>query len=718
MVTKITMNQVASYKCPTAIETDKKVNIVYGLNGTGKSTLAEYLYNRSDACFENCNIEGLNDEEILVYNQHFVKDYFYEPDDLKGIFTLSKENREAKLKITNAENEITKLNNEKKQMIELKARYESDLSQKKQEAENRVWEIKGAYHGGDLEYCLSGFMGRKEALFNHLLSIDKPEQQPTKTIDELKKEVEAIQDKSATKYDLLPQIEFHGFKIETNQLFNKVIIGNENSTVANLINKLGNPDWVRKGLEYLLLDNNEMATCPFCQERTVSKALIENIKAYFGKVYEDDIKELKKLSLEYESCINSLPNIETYESNPFIIERKAELKNLFNNMTNCLGNNKLRIMNKLKAPSQEILIIESTDLINSINQFISEINKEISEHNNKIDNKETILSDIKLLFWNNMRLDYDQTIHAFKRNKIDIEKKKEDLLKQLSKIEDKINMQKQIIAEQQKETVNIEEAIANINNKLLELGIEGFKIEKHSDVLYKIVRAEECDNIFQTLSEGEKMIISFLYFRELCNGKKTASSNTKKKIIVIDDPISSLSHIHIFNIGRVIKNDFFDSEYFEQVFILTHSLYFFYEMTEIDHKKRGEKQKLFRIVKNGDGSRILKMKYEEIQNDYQSYWSIVKDDKQPAALIANCMRNIIEYFFNFIEKNDLNNVFRKPELKAIKYQAFYRYVNRESHSLGQNIFDFKEFNYDDFKEAFRLVFYVSGYNEHYDRMIN
>lgn len=126
---------------------------------------------------------------------------------------------------------------------------------------------------------------------------------------------------------------------------------------------------------------------------------------------------------------------------------------------------------------------------------------------------------------------------------------------------------------------------------------------------------------------------------------------------------------------------------------------------------------MFRLNKNSDGSKILEMKYEEIQNDYQSYWFVVKDEKQPPALIANCMRNIIEYFFNFIEKKDLNNVFQKPELKDVKYQAFNRYINRESHSSGQNIFDIKEFNYDDFKEAFRLVFAVTNYEEHYKRMI-
>ena len=123
------------------------------------------------------------------------------------------------------------------------------------------------------------------------------------------------------------------------------------------------------------------------------------------------------------------------------------------------------------------------------------------------------------------------------------------------------------------------------------------------------------------------------------------------------------------------------------------------------------------MIKNRNGSQILEMKYEEIQNDYQSYWFLIKDDKQPPALIANCMRNIIEYFFNFIEKKDLNNVFKKPELQKSKYQAFCRYINRESHSLGQNIFDFKEFNYTDFKEALGLVFKESGYKEHYDEMI-
>lgn len=212
------------------------------------------------------------------------------------------------------------------------------------------------------------------------------------------------------------------------------------------------------------------------------------------------------------------------------------------------------------------------------------------------------------------------------------------------------------------------------------------------------------------------MIISFLYFCELCRGKRSATETKKKRIAIIDDPISSLSHIFVFNIGQMLKTEFFRSDSFEQIFVLTHSLYFFYELTDTNHERRKKTQNLFRLSKNDQGSSISNMKYEEIQNDYHSYWLVVTDPSQPPALIANCMRNIIEYFFNFVQKADFSNVIQMPELQDNRHQAFCRYINRESHSIGQNIFDYKEFNYDDFRDGLRLVFEASGYPEHYKKM--
>ena len=267
---------------------------------------------------------------------------------------------------------------------------------------------------------------------------------------------------------------------------------------------------------------------------------------------------------------------------------------------------------------------------------------------------------------------------------------------------------------------------------LVDMGIIDFKITKcREEGLYRIVRGEDGNSVFRTLSEGERTIISVLYFVETCQGILDRSKTQKKRIIVIDDPVSSLSTMYVFNIGRLLKNVFYpelikDSTQetgflmkrkFEQVFILTHSLYFFYEMTDMREPQRHAYQSLFRASKSVAGSKIETMHYEHIQSDYHTYWMTIKDPDTHPALIANCMRNIIEYFFNFVEKRDLNNVFIQDKFKQPKYQAFQRYINRESHSLGQNINDFKDFDYNIFMDGLKMVFLEMGYSEHYKKMM-
>lgn len=69
-----------------------------------------------------------------------------------------------------------------------------------------------------------------------------------------------------------------------------------------------------------------------------------------------------------------------------------------------------------------------------------------------------------------------------------------------------------------------------------------------------------------------------------------------------------------------------------------------------------------------------------------------------------------------MKKQDLNNVFQNPQLADPKYQAFYRFMNRESHSIGQNIFDYKEFDYEHFREGLKMLFETTGFSEHFKAM--
>ncbi|WP_172580647.1 AAA family ATPase [Vibrio harveyi] len=715
MITQINLGNVASYRNTTTLNTDKKVNIIYGLNGTGKSTFSNYFYEPDTHKYEDCS--HTNDGcKVLVYNQKFIRDNFYSKDSINGIFSLSKENKEAKERVEQLGKHIDQLS-EKSEGYQADINKESDALKKATDtAEKKVWEIKTNYSGGDrvLKFCLDRLMGNKTTLFNHLVSVPLQAVKPIKTIEQLKEEVAAIDGDKATTYAALPKISLSELLPEELELLKEIVIGNEDSPIAKLINQLKNSDWVSDGLQYL--DDIKDETCPFCQSKTITPELIAQIKDYFDETYEESKQNISKILTKYQKIVDSLTDLDTYKTSPFSADFLAEMTESYASIARTLKSNLLKVQQKEQTPSLKVELEELGDHVASFNKHVDAVNTSIGIHNQKIANSAQELKCIKDEFWKIIRWEYDQTIKIYEASKADYSEKTTKLIEDKKAVDVEIATLEVERTEKQKETINIDESIGNINKGLIDIGITDFHIEKYEEELYRLVRTGTEGPIFLSLSEGEKMIISFLYFRELFKGKQTADEAHVKKIAVIDDPVSSLSHIFVYNIGQLIKNDFFNGDGVEQVFVLTHSLYFFYELVDSNHKRRKENQSLYRLSKNTKGTTIETMKYEEVQNDYQSYWSVINDKDQPAALIANCMRNVVEYFFNFVQKSDLSNVMQKQELQDVKYQAFIRYINRESHSLGQNIIDFKEFDYGAFREGLRLLFEITGYPEHYQKM--
>ena len=181
--------------------------------------------------------------------------------------------------------------------------------------------------------------------------------------------------------------------------------------------------------------------------------------------------------------------------------------------------------------------------INDINNEIKQLDKQIIVCNNKIIEKNKELTTLKK--------EYEENLTKFK---------------------------------------NVEEAKKNINNQLKNMGFDYFYIDNYIDETninspeedkhkYKLVRKDQNNNQdFHSFSEGEKMIISFLYFIEKCK----SAAKIKNIIVVIDDPISSISNNNLFEIAFIIrkltelKNQ--QTELFKQFFILTHNIYFFDEL--------------------------------------------------------------------------------------------------------------------------------------------
>ncbi len=651
----------------------------------------------------------------------------------KGIFTLGEENKQAKQNIEQNKQEIEKLrlrlkseNGQSGLEVELKYK-ENEIYNNSEKVKKKTWEIKKGYTGGDRVLDKAGFLSglkqSREKLFEYLVSIKKPDDSE-KNIEQIEKEVQELGD-GATQRIELNQIDFNSFSnIENNSIFNEVIVGNENSTVADLIKELSNQDWVKQGIDkYVDIEKN--GKCPFCQQETLNKGLVNEIRNYFDASYQDKINKLNNLRKEYEILIDSLPREDDLKKDFFAQEQNLKAKNLVAELVSFLQENLRNIENKISNPSQTIEVQGSKEAILKLNTFLRGINEEIKGFNTRLENRDKTINKLKEEFWAFQREKYDLVISNYFNKKEKIETDKNNILREIEKVKREIERHKKIIHENQKKITNIHETIDKINVHLLNFGITEFKVvlEDEEEKTYRLQRGEEKDKIFTTLSQGEKTVISFLYFIELCIGEELENSN-KEKIIVIDDPISSLSHIYVFNISSLIKRYFSNEKSnFSQCFILTHNLYFFNELIDRNffRKNKNENyQKLFRIIKQNASSQIFTLKPTEIQNEYQVYWSVVKDEEQENGFLsANAMRNIIEYFFGFINKSQsISEIFSSIEgLKGQRYDFFKQYMERESHSDPLNSSDYKDLDVSLFKDAFEKVFKEAGFEEHYIKMM-
>ena len=65
----------------------KKVNFIYGANGCGKTTISNFLHDKTN--FDNCSIDWKNGQELktLVYNKEFRLRNFGS-GKIGGVFTL------------------------------------------------------------------------------------------------------------------------------------------------------------------------------------------------------------------------------------------------------------------------------------------------------------------------------------------------------------------------------------------------------------------------------------------------------------------------------------------------------------------------------------------------------------------------------------------------------------------------------------------------------
>lgn len=718
MTLEITLNKVSSYKKPVNLKLEKKVNFFYGLNGSGKTTISNFLQQPTKKCFQNCSIKCDINNETIVYNENFVGDNFYENENQKGIFTLGKFKKGAEKNLKAAEKKKSELGEEK-------IKINKDISDKTKERENfhiknveEIWEIKKIHEHTILDFCLIGYKNDKKIFFNKILETE-PEKDSKINIQLLESKVNSLEGEFVVEKELINEIQLAITEIENNPIFQELIVGNENNQLSLLIKDLNNSDWVQKGISYI----NSEEKCPFCQQK-LQKEFLTNLTNYFDEIYKLKMDELSNLKDSYQSEINIIPTLDELKKEE-VVANCHGFAEKYNSLLNLLNQNINLIEEKINKPNKNIELNSSNTILNEVNSQIKTINYEIKKYNSDLKNKKEIKEEIKESFWKIVRRDNEGLLKIYLSEIKNFDSKLKEMGGRLDKeIIPQIKKQENIISENQIKA-NIEASIKNINAYLDYLGFNDFRLQKYQDDYYRIVREGAPENQFFSLSEGEKTIISFLYFLERVRGSISSDGKIEEenRIILIDDPVSSLSHTYMYNIADLIKREIIDKN-FSQVIILTHNLYFFHELCiRCERLTKKNICDFYRISKNRE-TYVVKMNPNDIQNDYWGYWRVIKDfdednSKVSNSLLAISMRNIIEHYFGFVNgAKDLSEVMNKITAIDSNYQAFYRYMNRNSHSDSINVSDVKDINPSIFRDAFEKIFEITENKDHFNKMIN
>ena len=569
MLTKILINGPATFKSQTTLETDKKVNLIYGLNGSGKSTICRFLRNPEISAYAQCQMTGREGSKIYVFNEDFIRENFYESSLIKGIFSLSKQNKDAEQAIALATSQRTTLLAEKGAIESVKLEKSEQIQKAIASIHEKTFVIKRTYSGGDrvLEFCLEGVMGKKEKLFEQLNGTIKPSEKPEYSVKQLQDEARLLTGENSTRDETpLPTFLMTAHSVESDPIFEKTVVGAHNSTFGDFINRLHSSDWVRSGLTYLDLEAKKPTDCPFCQQPTIDDHFVSEMQSYFDETYDEQIEQLKDAELQYETAMMSLPQISVFQSSQFY---EPEVGTKRQQLEATLRQNILLIQKKRGTPSIPVTLKSTETIVEELNALASSINLKIANHNRKIANKSAAKDGIKKQFWQLMRWEYDQSFSYYESLQGQLKTANDAYSTGLAKVNTSLVELESRITETQKATVNIDVAIGKINIELVNLGILDFHIKKHDDHLYQLERPGGGTNSFQSLSEGEKMIIALLYFCELCEGNESPDEQPKDRIVVLDDPISSMSHIFVFNVGRLLMSRFFKEEKIKQVFVFT-----------------------------------------------------------------------------------------------------------------------------------------------------
>ena len=728
MIIEISIRDTASYGSDAQhIKPCKQVNYIYGANGAGKTTISRVINNPDS--FPNCGIVWSNGREVsrYVYNCDFIKQNYR--GTLDGIFTLGESSKELLDAIEKAKNKAQSLASA---IAAIRSTLrgqdddpgkEAELKALRSSFDDTCWQIKQR-HDEAFQNIFQGLRASRTAFADKLLYEFEHNQSPLGTIEQLK-EKSAIVYKSGTEIeDLIEAPDFTELKnIEADPTLATRIVGKGDVNLAGLIAKLNSSDWVSAGRAYW---DRSKPHCPFCQEE-VTADLSKSLEDYFDEEFTAQIKALDSITERYQSqctaASQSLEGLITKLQPYFNSEQLADIEGRLNSI---LSSNRARIKEKRKEPTLSIKLEQVRDVTDEIERLVREANELISKQNvikrNITDERKTLSGSVWKFIIEENRSEIEKYLGA----KAALDRAIGKLSARLSECEKGYSETESELARLQRKTTSAQPTVIEINSLLKSFGFTNFKLKTagEHDHLYKLIRHDGTD-ASDTLSEGERTFITFLYFYQLVRGSKSPEGVLGDRIVVIDDPVASLDSDVLFIVSTLIRSLVEEATQhrsnIRQVFVLTHNVYFHKEITfDRARNKECKHFETFWIVRRGGASStITNYNYNPIKTSYELLWAEVRKATPASSTIHNTLRRIIENYFKIlggINPSSIIDLFEGRDKQICA--SLFSWVNDGSHSVYDDLYvAMDEGVVEVYLRVFRSIFDKSKHSEHYNMMM-
>lgn len=732
MIESITLSDIATYspETPENIKNLKAVNYLYGANGAGKTTISRLINNPALSTSSKVTWAKGNKIPAMVYNNDFISANFTDSKQFKGVFTLGQA-EQAQL------DRLEDLKKERDRHALLKTKAQENLNgpdgksgkiAEKNTLEARLvarcWEQKQK-HDGEFHGAFKGLRNNREAFKNRVLQEVKSNVSPLASIEELRKRAEVLYGDAPSPMNAVSNLDLTRLiELEKNPILSKKVVGKEDVNVSAIIQHLGNSDWIRQGMKYL---GHTEDNCPFCQQK-LPHEFEKSLADYFDETFESDTRALSKFRDNYYSVADSiLVQSQTVLAAdcPHLDKEKVNLE--LQAMNAIILVNRQRIAHKLANPSIDMSLEVFSEIPLRVSELINSANLRVSEHNRLVSGFSVEQDNLTGAVWRYLLdIELKETLADYAKDSSHLSK----AITGITTVMDKATVDKseadEKISKIEASLTSVKPTVISINNILKDFGFRSFSLDPGcADNSYRLIRSDGTD-AKATLSEGEKTFVTFLYFYHSLRGSLTNTGISTDRIVVIDDPVSSLDSDVLFIVSSLIKKLFHEvrqkGNNLKQIFILTHNVHFHKEIT-FNPLRAGDssiKDETFWIVRKPDRfSRIEGFDKNPIKTSYQLLWAELARNPLPALTIQNTMRRILENYFKILGNIDTHVIIEKFNgQEKVQCQSLISWVNDGSHYSPDDLYvAISDGMAHSYMKIFFKVFKAMDHMPHYKMMM-